>query len=286
MLTPPPPDRPPFLSVGISLTSNGGKSMNHNDELIGQWLAWLAGGNPSPNTLRLRRCLVTVFAREHDLTAASSLDVQQYLADLPGSAHSKASHLASLRGFYRWAARAGHILDDPTNLVHGIKVPRGIPKPVPIHVVETAIAEASDETRLMLLLGAYAGLRRSEIASLHADCVSETHLTIKGKGGKVRRIPIHPRLRPELTFTGWAFESPQHRGEHVRPPYVAVRVAAILGEPWTCHCLRHAFATRAYRGTHDIRAVQYLLGHSSPDVTARYVAAEQDSLEAAVASIA
>jgi site-specific recombinase XerC len=50
--------------------------------------------------------------------------------------------------------------------------------------------------------------------------------------------------------------------------------------------LRHRFATKAYQGSKDIRAVQELLGHSSPATTAVYTLIEDDDLAAAVAMIA
>lgn len=50
--------------------------------------------------------------------------------------------------------------------------------------------------------------------------------------------------------------------------------------------LRHRAASRAYAGSHDLRAVQEFLGHRSPTTTAQYVATDMDALTAAVASIA
>lgn len=63
-------------------------------------------------------------------------------------------------------------------------------------------------------------------------------------------------------------------------------IEAALGDGWTTHSLRHRFATQAYRATRDIRAVQQLLGHSSPTTTARYVLVDEDSLAAAVLAVA
>jgi integrase len=74
-------------------------------------------------------------------------------------------------------------------------------------------------------------------------------------------------------------------GYHVGPSYVADRVEGVL-EGYTCHSLRHRFATCAYRATKDIRAVQELLGHSSPTTTAKYVLIDEDAMEAAVLSVA
>jgi site-specific recombinase XerC len=44
---------------------------------------------------------------------------------------------------------------------------------------------------------------------------------------------------------------------------------------------RHRFATTAYAAERDLLAVQQLLGHSRPEVTARYTALPGDALRAA-----
>jgi site-specific recombinase XerD len=61
-------------------------------------------------------------------------------------------------------------------------------------------------------------------------------------------------------------------------------VREVLGH--NTHTLRHRFATKAYQGSHDLRAVQELLGHSSPQTTQRYTLVETDALNAAVLSVA
>jgi site-specific recombinase XerD len=60
----------------------------------------------------------------------------------------------------------------------------------------------------------------------------------------------------------------------------------VLPHPYTCHSLRHRFATQVYRSTHDLRAVQELLGHSKPETSARYTLIDEDRLTAAVLAVA
>lgn len=49
------------------------------------------------------------------------------------------------------------------------------------------------------------------------------------------------------------------------------------------HTLRHRFASRAYRGTRNLRAVQTLLGHASIATTERYTQVNDDEIRAAAA---
>jgi integrase/recombinase XerC len=51
---------------------------------------------------------------------------------------------------------------------------------------------------------------------------------------------------------------------------------------YTMHTLRHFFATRAYRGSRNLRAVQILLGHASVATTERYTAVDDDEIRAAM----
>lgn len=254
-----------------------------NAALIGRWLEWQAACGLRPDTLRTRREFLTVFTRSHDLRTATRDDVTTFLARIKGGAWSRRGYLGALRSYYRWAVLAGEAATNPTDGVPLGRVPRGYPRPVPEHVLAAALAHADERVRLMLLLGAYAGLRRTEIATLHSDNVSETHLTITGKGGVTRVIPVHPILRPHLTFKGWAFPGPDG---HLAPHRISELVGRALGAPWTTHTLRHRAASRAYAGSHDLRAVQEFLGHRSPTTTALYVATDMDALTAAVLAIA
>ena len=259
-------------------------------ELITAFLDWMAAGQLSPNTVRNRKYLLHAFAARYGLTTATPDDVQAHLAGLR-SAASMSSHLAALRTFYRWGIASGRLDDDPTVLVHRIRVPHRDKEPVPKVVLDRALAlHADEETRFALLLGARAGLRREEIATFSDRCIMGEYLVIIGKGNKQRRIYAHPELRPYLDdlqrSPGWAFPSSRMPGCHVTPETIQRRVTAALGEPWTTHSLRRRFAYDAYRATRDLRAVQELLGHADPATTAIYCRADEDTMRAAVLAVA
>ena len=132
----------------------------------------------------------------------------------------------------------------------------------------------------MILLATFGGLRRSEIARVHADDIEGDFLLVTGKGGRRRSIPIHPVLAPHLeiikTRGGWAF--PGRFTGHCHPDHVGKNLSRLLGSGWTGHTLRHRFATTAYSGSRDLRAVQELLGHASVTTTQIYTMVTVDQL--------
>lgn len=156
----------------------------------------------------------------------------------------------------------------------------------------------------MVLLAAYAGLRRSEIAAVHPRDFVDGVLHVVGKGDRARIVPVHPlidqavraeleRRRDGRIGTGWRLGAArvdpagylfpgQQPGTHVSPWVVGDALSGLLGDVWTGHTLRHRFASRAYAASRDLRAVQELLGHSRPETTARYTAVPDDAMREAV----
>lgn len=262
--------------------------MNHNETLLLQYRTWLEATNHSKATIDLRMTHAKALAARCDLATATEDDVLGLFAARRGQKPASLQALrASLKGFFAWAAPRGYCHTNAMDLVPAVRVPPGVPKPIPEDVYRAALLRADTQGRLMLLLGGCAGLRLSEIAAFHSDCISEGFLTICGKGGRTRRIPVHPALSAALEDVhGFAFPSNLRSREHVGAHTVAAWMRDLIPRPYTAHCLRHRFGTMAYRGSHDLRSVQELLGHSSPATTQRYTLVDDADLTAAVRSIA
>lgn len=148
-----------------------------------------------------------------------------------------------------------------------------------------AIAAADSRVRLMLRLAAEACLRRAEVAKVHRHDLTRgpfgAELLVHGKGAKLRVVPISDDLAEAIACAdGWLF--PGDDDGHLSPRYVGDLVGDVLPAGWTMHKLRHRFATRAYRGTRNLRAVQTLLGHSSVATTERHTAVDSDEIRAAM----
>lgn len=103
-----------------------------------------------------------------------------------------------MRTFYAWAAKAGHVEVSPAEELQSVLIARTLPRPAPDEALRAALAVADDRTRLAIMLAAYAGLRRAEIATLHTRQIGDGELLVVGKGGHHRRVPLHPDLETDL----------------------------------------------------------------------------------------
>jgi len=266
--------------------SQGDKSV------IDQYAETLRAESLAKGSIRLKGYYLRLLDARLPILTADEDDLVAFIGNPKWGPETRKAARSALRGFYTWAHRRGLTDENPAAYVRSVRVPSGRPRPVPEDMLRVALVNCeNDEQTLMVRLAAYAGLRVSEIAGLQSDAVTAQGLRVTGKGSKTRIIPIHPSVAaPLLTHTRntpgpWVFPSPVRDG-HVGYDYVYKRIKAALGPGFKPHQLRHRFATQAYRGTHDLRAVQELLGHSTPHTTQRYTLIEDDALTAAVYSVA
>ena len=190
-----------------------------------------------------------------------------------------------MKGFYGMLLRNGVVRSNVAAEMPRVRVRNPIMMPAP----ESSVVDREDldeRTRLMLDLGARQGLRRAEIAQIHPRDLHRDSggwlLIVHGKGSKDRVIPLHEDIADRIRANGpgWLFPSP--RGGHLSPCRVGVILTDTLPEGVTAHSLRRRFATKIYTETNDVRAVQQLLGHTSLDVTQRYIGPRPDSMRAAM----
>jgi site-specific recombinase XerD len=260
--------------------SSGGGQMSP----FAEFASWLRAGNLSEGTIALRIHHLKRFCRDHDLDTATPETVIKWLENPRWKPATKLSARASLKSYYRWAMESGRLDADPTAKTRTIKMPPRAIKEAPQDALLTALEGAHERDRLAIMLAAYAGLRRAEIANLHADQIGDRMLTVTGKGSKTRRVPIHPMLVEPLRKVqergGYAF--PSVDGGPITPDAMGRRIARALPGKWSAHSLRHYFAGNVYRASHDIRSVQQLLGHASIATTEIYTHVNDDDLHAAV----
>lgn len=259
------------------------------------WLNWLHAGAVSQQTVSLRRYQMGRFATDHAHRSPWQLepaDLAKWLASHEWSPETLRSYRAAIRSFYGWAHASGLTSSDPSRLLRRVTTPPPKPRPAPESVVTGALHCADARAWLMLMLGSRHGLRRGEIAKVHTDDVRDSpdgvgyDLLVHGKGNKLRTVPLLDEVALVIRkcSNGWVF--PNGKGTHLTAAHVGVLLRRLLASGVTPHQLRHRFASKAYQATHDIRAVQELLGHASVATTQRYVAVADDALRRAVHSAA
>lgn len=262
---------------------------------IDDWTVALRAAGRSRQTIATRTDHLRRLARALDGNPwrVSAAQLEAWAGAQSWAPDTRRSVYASVRGFYSWGTSRGRVEISPAVTLPSVRPSEPSPHPAPDDVLAFALVGADARLRLILRLAAEAGLRRAEIAQVHARDLERDllgwSLRVHGKGGRVRTVPLTASLSDELRLAvraggGWAL--PGDDGGHLSPRYVGKLGAAALPEGWTLHSLRHRFATRVYAASGDLLAVQRLLGHASPSTTQRYVRVDDDALRRAVAAAA
>lgn len=248
-------------------------------------LMWMAAGGASPSTLRLRRYqLLTLAASVRcgpwDLALS---DLLKFMANRSWSAETRKSYRASVRRFCRYGVTVGLLAEDPSALLPAVHVPRAQPRPAPESIVVRALAMTdSARDRLMVLLGAYLGLRRAEIARVHTRDVEGDLLYVRGKGNVVRAIPLPPELLTVLTDRPDGYLFPGKIDGHLSPDRVGRIIKSLLGENYVPHQLRHRMMSVAHARGASVLTLMRLGGWSKVDTAQTYTATPDRALRDAV----
>ena len=218
------------------------------------------------------------------------------------SARSLARRLSATRSFIRWMSDR-HGFDASKALAsRSPKYTRSLPRPLAPEQAQEVLdiagsthpeawIAARDAAVLTLLWGC--GLRISEALGLDgADWPLREALTIRGKGGRERQVPVLPIAREAiadyLRLCPYPLEAKAPlfrgaRGGRLNPALIsaAMRQARqVLGLPPTAtpHALRHSFATHLLAAGGDLRTIQELLGHASLSTTQVYTGVDDAHL--------
>lgn len=244
------------------------------------------------------------------LAALPAREFRSFLAfrrEAGASDRTVARGLSAIRMFYRFLERETGASNAGLLLISSPKIAHALPKPLPVEkaldslssIAEVERAGAADwiidrdSAVLLLLYGA--GLRISEALALTVNEAPRRGcdiLTITGKGGRQRMVPILPMIQEavERYLSGCPYplegEDTLFRGEKggVLSPRVIqllmgrLREALKLPPSATPHALRHSFATHLLGSGADLRQIQELLGHASLSTTQIYTEVDREQL--------
>lgn len=241
-------------------------------------------------------------ARGRRVDGARMDDIRDYLASLARglSPRTAARRLSALRQFHRHLFAEGIRRDDPAANLESPRQGRPLPKILSEEETEELLAAARSgrgpETarRAALLEILYAtGLRVSELVGLRLSSISRDRrfLTVTGKGGKERLVPLGDPARAALSHylrqrerflrggsgakNPWLFPSRSGSGHLTRHRFGQMLKDLARDAGLDCgrispHVLRHAFATHLLDHGADLRSVQQMLGHADISTTQIY----------------
>lgn len=256
----------------------------HNMLLYGR-----GGSHTSDHTLRAYRTGVGLYLRyalplgwqrivDHDTDlTVGYLRALERTHLTPGTINARRTAARALYRALRWA---GVMQGDPfadTPRVADTTDPWAKREAYTREDIAALMAVADPDEQLMLLLGAHAALRMSEMTGLTWERIDLERriMTVTGKGRKTARVhlsgPLHAALTavPEDARTGYVL--PWRNAKSVRMLLRALcNLAGVTYERRQVHGLRHAAATMLLEQTGDIYVVSRHLRHSTIGTTEIY----------------
>ena len=208
------------------------------------------------------------------------------------TARSVQRRLAAVRSFLDFLLREGVVAANAALEVRAPKAGRRLPLTLDVDQMARLLSLPAREPlqlrdlALMELLYS-SGLRLGEIVGLQCSDVdlSDRQVRVLGKGRKERIVPVGTvavqalrawlAVRARLAVSGEGALFVGRSGRRLGARAVQLRIAEharAMGVPLHVHphMFRHAFATHLLESSHDLRAVQELLGHASISTTQVY----------------
>jgi site-specific recombinase XerD len=242
---------------------------------IRRWSEWCAGYGIDP--LAATRPVVEAYLRA--------------LEERGDSPRTRARRLSAVSSAYRYAVSVGTLTANPAEHVRRPKVDADESPTIGLTETEaravlTAAEQESPRTHALLALLLGAGLRITEALTARAEQIGvdrgHRFLRVTGKGGKTRRVPLHPwllhALEVQLAGRTEGLILPTRSGgqwDRSEAWRAVRRVAAAAGieaaDKVSPHSMRHTAATLLLaQPSMSLARVQDLLGHADPRTTQRY----------------
>jgi len=223
--------------------------------------------------------------------------IRRFLGGLDSAGYARRSlarKASAVRAFFTDAVARGLLTTSPVEKVGRMKLPERLPRGLSAPTVSAMLDAISGESAVDLrdrailetLYGT--GMRVSELAQMEVTDMAGDLVTVTGKGGRRRMVPLGRPARRALV--DWVDRG---RPQLVGPTAGAALWVGSRGGPLDTrgirrvvrdraatfpHALRHSFATHLLEGGADLRAVQELLGHRDLATTQIYTAVTRHHL--------
>jgi len=231
----------------------------------------------------------------------SRAEIRQWVGELAEQGLTKqtlARKMATLRSFFKFSTRRGHLKTNPAAQISSIRLQKSLPQLVTepeVNYLLDNLSDSDEQRTIMenaiLELFYSSGLRVSELTNLKVQDIdlNQQLVRVLGKGNKQRIVPFGASAKQELTR--WMNKRQNMSNDSVSnkmPDYLFISKRG--GKPYreqmyrivhrhlknsevhqkSPHTIRHSFATHLMDHGADIRVVKELLGHSSLSATQIY----------------
>ena len=248
---------------------------------------------------------VFMLSRKRNPEDANVVHIRAYIKLLSVSglaASTVARRISVIRQFFQFLYNDNLRIDDPTTTIENPKLGHRLPKYLNEYEVKLLLDTAHNHSglegiRLVALLEIlYAtGLRVTELVGMPLGALSrdQRFLTVRGKGGKERMVPLNEPSQDAiadymLVREDYLPKKKKNNGAHLKmfPSrgkegfLTRARFGQMLNElaieagidprRVSPHVLRHSFASHLLAHGADLRALQQMLGHSDISTTQIY----------------
>jgi integrase/recombinase XerD len=242
-----------------------------------------------------------------DINQSDTATILSWIIDLKKrglSTKSRARHIVTLRGFYKFLIKEKLISFDPIKNIDIPKTGFALPEVITTEEMSSLLDSVkTDNPRglrnaamLEVLYGA--GLRVSELVSMRMENINleASFIRVFGKGSKERIIPIGSYACKKVSE--WMISGRPLLLKNIPSYYLFVAragkpitrqgfwkllkqysKASNISKKITPHTFRHSFATHLLEGGADLRSVQTMLGHSDISTTQIYTHVSREYLQ-------
>ncbi len=222
-----------------------------------------------------------------------------WVSDKKISNRTRARKISAVKSFFRFLKNNNIISQNPLTTMELPKFGKKLPKYLTQEQAQQMFEHTSKKNykdlrdNLIIELLYSLGLRRSEVINLKFPDIrivsnKEGYIKIKGKGNKIRILPLTEKLI-ELFNDYISFCEERNipiydnllltdKFKPLYPKYVYNLVKA-LNPSISPHSLRHSFATHLLQNGADVMDIKELLGHSSLQATQVYLHLNKERLK-------
>jgi len=270
-----------------------------NMDLLESWFMELKARGLSEKTVERYKRALSLFTRyfgrdPRGVDPKKAREFRRFLMSRGYSPRTINTVISALSNFFDFLMEEGFVDGNPFKQKGlRVKIPRSLPRPLSnseISKIMSCIKRMKTKVAFELML--YSGLRVSEVVKLRKRDFEFSNglvrIYVRGKGRKDRvtflwNSKAIENLKKVLEEVGDEDRVFNFKEGNLKE--IARRVSSKCGVKFSCHTLRHTFATNLVEMGMPLEYVQKLLGHSNPSTTQVYAEIRLKKIEEFILSL-